>query len=104
MEKILLLISIIPMVLGVSEILHWLKLLILKPKTKNNVYNVIFLDEKFPQQQIAFFAEKYLHNSNSLIAVCDSVNPGDFEECKEISKKNDMVLCYQNELKDIMKF
>ena len=104
MEKILLLITIVPLVLGISEILHWLKLLILKPQKTVKVYNVILLEEKFPQQQIAFFAEKYLHKNNSLIALCDLVNEQDFEECRELSLKNDIALCYQNELKDIMKF
>lgn len=103
-EEILLLISIVPMVLGVSEILHWLKLLILAPEKRNKVYNVIFLDETFPQQQIAFFAEKYLHKNNCLVALCDLVREEDFEECRDLADKNDIIFCFQNELMNRMKF
>ncbi len=102
-KSILLIICLIPTMLGVSEILHWLRLLILAPEKKPITYTVVCLTSDSAKEQIRFAAAKYSNSGHkNIIAVNSSVEEQDINECKEIADKNDIIFCSAEELcKDI---
>ncbi len=103
-EIVLLMICLVPTMLGLAEIIHWLKLLILSPKKKVPSYVVLYLTESSPREQISFAAEKYsYYGDRNIIAVNTFVREEDFEECKAIADKNDIIFCSANELLENLK-
>lgn len=103
-EIILLILCLIPAMLGLAELLHSLKLYILAPKNKAISYTVICLTGYSPQQQLRFAIEKYSWmGEKSIIAVNTFVPEEDFEECREIAEKNNIIFCSADELTDAIK-
>ncbi len=102
-EFFLVFIFLIPTVLGLSELLHILKLNILKPKKPSVSYKVIILTDNFPVEQMLFEIEKYKwlgkHNGNSLIFVNSLLSFKNLQSCKAIAEKNSFSFCKIEEVK-----
>lgn len=96
---------LIPAMLGVAEILHKLKIIILAPKRADVSYNVIFLNNSEPVEQLS----NAIYQSNwhgreyygVLVAVNDFLNEENFVLCKELAQKNGVVFCSLKELYDL---
>ncbi len=93
---------LIPATLGLAEILHILKRLILKPTKPYSSTTLIFIDGENAPLQLLYAAEQYLwqgkSEGTSVIAVYSSDDELDLNYCQNICKKNGFELCNIEEI------
>lgn len=101
-EIVFLSLFLIPAVLGLAEILHNLKCILLKPKKDIISYKIIVLTDDNPANQLLYAAEKFLwngcDNGLNLIAVYNNLSFENFIECEKIAKRYDISFCWADEL------
>lgn len=104
-EIIMILFLIIPAVLGMAEILHFVKMLILSPYIKCNRYSLIVLENEDALFQLKnFLEENNWYGSKKLgktIVVCKDLSSENFEECKHLAETNGAKLLDYEKLKDL---
>ena len=99
-EIILILMLLFPSMLGLAEILHFIKVYILLSKVKPQKTVLVYLKGKKSVEQLEYVIEEYHWYGEQYakkIAAIDYGIPDDLiEECKEIAKRNN-VLFYSKE-------
>ena len=96
LEIIIILFLIIPAVLGMSEILHVMKMLILSPHTECNKYSLIVLEN----EDALFLLKKFFEENNwngskkngKAIVVFKNLTGNIYEECKAVALNNGAVI------------
>jgi len=105
-EIILSVLFLIPAMLGLSELLHILKIRILSPKKPVISYNVIILNNDKPHQQLQHAIYQYLWHGRELggviLAVNSFLNEENFSCCKELAEKNNIIFCSLDELYNLI--
>ncbi len=106
LEVIFFLLFLIPAMLGISELLHTLKILILAPKKPVISYNIIILNNDNPHQQLLHTVYQYAWYGRELtgiiVAVNSFLNDENYSCCKEIAEKNNIIFCSFEELDKII--
>lgn len=106
-EIILLFIFLIPAMLGLAELLHILKLFILKPQKPIISYKVIFLTNDSAVQQLQYILEQYMwigkNNNFNLVVVNSLLSEENYDECKLIANKHNLTFCSVEELDGYLK-
>lgn len=82
---------LIPAMLGIAEILHIIKLFILKPQKSIISYKIVILTNDMPFEHMKYVIEKYIwqHSKNSakLIFVYSLLDEENFNECKMLAEQ-----------------
>lgn len=101
-EYILLFFCLIPTMLGLAELLHYLKSYILSPKKRIPSYLLVNLVNTSPQLQLSLVIEKYRWQGHryaeKIIAVYSNMDLDDLEECKQIAFEYNITICSKEEL------
>ena len=104
-EIIMVLFLIIPAVLGMAEILHFAKMLILSPYIKGDRYSLIVLENEDALFQLKnFFEENNWYGAKKLgktIVVCKDLSSENYEECRQLAEANGAMLLDYEKLKDL---
>ncbi len=97
---------LIPAMLGLAEILHFVKLYILKPKKAMISYKVVILTNDTAVENMRYAIEQYLwqagRNGSSLIFVNSLLNKEIFFACKEIAERYDVGFYSKKELEEYL--
>ncbi len=105
-ECILLLIATALAMLGLSELLHLIKIYILLPKAGNNRYLLVLLKGDSPQQDLisAIEEKRWLgaRYAKSILAVYFSEGQSGLDACRKIAQDNDITVCSFYELSGII--
>ncbi len=104
MELFMGLVFLFPTVLGLAELLHIFKRLILKPLKPYCSTTLIFIDGENAPLQLLYAAEQYLWQGKSdeasVIAVYSSDDELDLDYCQSICQKNGFELCPKEEISE----
>ena len=107
LEIFCILILFIPLILGLAELLHAVKLYILKPKKSLISYKIIFLLNENCVEQLLYAKERFLWQGRSenlnLILVNSALNEENFKICGEIAKKYGLIYCTAEELENYIR-
>ncbi len=102
------LLFLIPAMFGLAEILHILKLYILKPNKQLISYKLIVLTNDLPVIQMKYNIEQFLwngrKNSAKLIFINSFLNHQNFVECKTLAEKYAVSFCSTEDLKKYIDF
>lgn len=108
MEILLAFIFIFPTILGVCEILHFIKIHITASQKPNRLYTVIVLDNDSPQEQLNYIINQLVWYGNkkigTVIAVNSFLDEVNFSSCKDIAEKYNLVFCSAKELGYLLSF
>ena len=100
----LILILFIPLILGLSELLHTFKLYILKPKKPLVSYKIIFLTDENCVEELLYAKERFLwqgrNETLNLILVNSALSQENFKICYEIAENYGLIYCSSEELKN----
>lgn len=99
---------VIPAVLGVAEILHYLKLTMLSYREDGHKLSCIILDDENAVIQLKAFCEESnwngIKSGKECFAIYKNLSENIFNECKTIANKNDIEFLsleeFYNEIKD----
>ncbi len=102
MESILFFVFLILAMLGLAELIHTVKQLILYPKKQSGLFTVVFLDNNSPQCQLESIYQKFLWHgmdyTGKIIAINSNLDSQNFSECELIAKKYNLTFCSLEEL------
>ena len=105
-EIFFLILFLIPAMLGLSEILHILKLYILKPKKAMISYKIVILTNDTAVENMRYAIEQYLwqaeRNGFNLIFVNSLLDKENFLACKEIAKRYEVGFYSKKELEEYL--
>ena len=105
-EICLVILFLIPAMLGLAEILHILKLYILKPQNPIISYKVIILTDSTPIEDMKYVIEHYLwlskKNNSSLIFVNSLLCEENFNACKKMAEYYGFSFCSKDEIKEYL--
>ena len=103
-EIFLLVLFLIPAMLGLAEILHILKLHILKPQKPMISYKVIILTDDTAVENMRYAIEQYLwqpgNNNGNLVFVNSLLNKENFTVCKELAERYSIGFYSKKELEE----
>ena len=106
MFELLLILFLIPAMLGLAEILHILKLYILKPEKPIISYKVVILTNTSPLEHMKYVIEQYLwqkeKNSAKLIFINSLLSEDNFNNCKALAESYDLGFCSREEINDYL--
>ena len=89
-EIVLKLLVLFPAVLGVGEIIHFVKMKILSPKVKPKNYWLIVLNKGIAEEQLKYAILKYAWQNNdygNLIVITKNISGSELENCRELAQK-----------------
>ena len=93
----------IPAMLGLAELLHILRLRLLKPDNKVLCYKVIILTNDNPMSQMLYEIEKYAWQGKSsalnLIFINTLLEGKKIDECRLTAEKKGFIFCGTQEFK-----
>jgi len=105
-EILLVLFFLIPAMLGIAEILHIIKLYILFPKSAES-YVIIYLKNENASGQLMYALEQYFwfgkKYAKNIIAVNSGLSSDNYEICKSIALKHNIIFCSEEELQTVLK-
>lgn len=103
-EIIISLICLVPLILGLSELLHCIKLHLLKPSKPMITYKLIFLRNENCVEHLTYAKEQYLWNGKrdalNLVVIYSALNEENLAVCGEIAQKYGFIFCSVQELKN----
>lgn len=106
-QLIFIIFLIIPAVLGLAEILHYLKLLIISPESPSDRFCVSVLSEGNGSLELRAFCEENNWSRKPvryrLVAVYSELSAETLDECKIIAEKNGVTLLRASQLNDFIK-
>lgn len=106
-QLIFIIFLIIPAVLGLAEILHYLKLLILSPESRSDRFCLSVLNEENAVLELRAFCEDNNWSKNParyrFVAVYSELSADALDECKIIAEKNGVTLLKSSELNKFLK-
>lgn len=101
-KMILITLSAVLAVLGLSEVIHAIRLLVLAPKKHPQTVTVVRLSGDEPLRQLHYAGNALTWNEtsaeNAKLAVCSLPAGKLLEECRETAERYDILLCSENEL------
>ncbi len=89
-EIIFKLLVLVPAVLGVSEIIHLIKMAINSPSKKPKNYWVVMLEEGSAEQQLKYAILKHTWQNSeykNLVVITNNVSGEELDVCKELAQK-----------------
>lgn len=105
-EIFLVILFLIPAMLGLAEILHILKLYILKPQNPIISYKMIILTDSSPVEHMKYVIEQYLwqskKNNSSLIFVNSLLCEENFKACKNLAEHYGFSFYSKEEIKEYL--
>ena len=94
-------------VLGICEVIHAVRLLLLLPERRYYNYSLLYLKKgkaisqlKFAVEQRKWFGDTY---AEFIIAVYDDLDSEELKTCSELVKKDDVVICPIQITEDIIR-
>lgn len=106
-EFVLILILLIPVILGLAELLHIFKLSVLRPKKPIVAYKMIFLTDDSCVEQLLYAKEQFLWQGKSqylnLVIINSNLSKQNFDDCAEIAEKFGFIFCSADELQNYIK-
>ncbi len=100
-ELILTVICIFPLMLGLADILHNIKLFLLGGKVRSNKTVIFLLDDAFPQRELALIAEQKRWQgkafANKVYVVYSKLSNDEVLECENVASKNNIFLYSLND-------
>lgn len=101
-EAILIAAGVILAVFGLSELLHTVRLAFIFKKKEVKLLSVVFLKPESAVAQLCFAAEQRKWHGGDfaeyVVAVTDDITDEELIECKEIARKDGILLCQKSEL------
>ena len=95
-ELILIILCIFPLMLGIADILHNLKLFLLGGKVKSQKTVIFLLDDEFPQRELALIAEQKRWQgkafADKVYVIYTKLSKNEILECENIARKNNIFL------------
>lgn len=105
-ETIIILLTLIPTIWGLSEILHRIRLKIISPRDVPPTYVIMYLFGDTPKQQILYAAEKYFWQGkkylSNIVLLNTFLSGEEFEECKKMAEHYGFIFCNENEISNII--
>ncbi len=105
-EIIFIIIFAVPAILGISEIIHSLRLWLVSSKSSGEKVLVLVPDDEGFSKQIlgAFEESKWCGNrlANKIVVVDDLLSEENKKECREITSKLGLEICNISELSNIV--
>ncbi len=94
MQIILMLITLFFAVIGLAEIIHFIRMRFLKPLGKTNLFSVLYLDGDNAEDQLRYAGEQMnWDGAHGRIATYDQLSKQQESVCRQIARQYDIVLC-----------
>ena len=107
-ELIFFLVFLIPALLGVSEIIHLVRMSLFSLNGINSPYVVVWLKDDTAENQILSVCEQYSWSgkkyAQNIIAINSTLSDDKFEICKQMAEKNNIYFCTAEELVSVMSY
>lgn len=104
-ELILFLIFLIPAMLGLAEIIHIFKTRIRYSEASNS-YMLVYLCGENPVEKLNYALEQYFwlgrRYVGNIIAVATDLSEENYNTCRNIALKHEIIFCNENELAEIL--
>ena len=104
-EICLMILFLIPAMLGLAEILHILKLYILKPQNPIIAYKVVILTDDMPLEIMKYVIEQHVwnkNNSSQLIFVNSLLSQNNFDKCKQFAEEYGIGFCTKDKVEEYL--
>ncbi len=105
-EYILIISAFVLAVSGLAELLHFLRLLLCRPKKQKNIYSLVLLKSGDAVNQLNFaLAQQKWYGSfyaDKIIAVNDGLSESELECCRSITDCENAVICNSDALLDVI--
>lgn len=107
-ELIFFLIFLIPALLGVSEIIHLVRMSLYSLKGINSPYVVVWLKDDTAENQILSVCEQYSWSgkkyAQNIVAINSMLGDEKFEICSKMAEKNNIYFCSAEELVSVLNY
>lgn len=93
-------------ILGLTEVLHTLKKIMLFPKKYPKTRLIVYLDGENADLQLASIAEQYRWSGKGLageiVAVYSAISSESLENCRKLAEKHNIIICSEKDLKNLV--